>query len=214
MLGTLKTFCTRRISDYDARRSRAIPYVELHERHIRNLRVVLDRKALLETLPKQSVAAEIGVDHGDFSAQILAHAAPRHLHLIDSWGSARYHEGLVNHVQQRFQPEIAAGQVRINRGISTEVLETFDDHTFDWVYVDTNHSYQTTAAELELCRRKVKPHGVIAGHDYVTGNWRGWVRYGVVEAVNEFCVRHDWEIIHLTHETHRHLSFALRPIAP
>jgi hypothetical protein len=46
----------------------------------------------------------------------------------------------------------------------------------------------------------------------VTGNWNGGVRYGVVEAANEFCVRHDWEFIFLTAETHRHLSFAIRQI--
>jgi hypothetical protein len=34
----------------------------------------------------------------------------------------------------------------------------------------------------------------------------------VVEAVHEFCVKHDWELILLTHETDRFLSFAIHEI--
>jgi predicted O-methyltransferase YrrM len=102
--------------------------------------------------------------------------------------------------------------VHIDLGRSTDVLQRYPDGTFDWVYIDTDHGYSVTAEELELCRLKVKPGGIIAGHDYVTGNWDGGVRYGVVEAVHEFCVRYEWELILLTHETDRHLSFAIRAI--
>ena len=44
----------------------------------------------------------------------------------------------------------------------------------------------------------------------VTGNRVDDVRYGVVEAVNEFCVKRGWEFICLTCDSRRHLSFALR----
>jgi predicted O-methyltransferase YrrM len=115
-------------------------------------------------------------------------------------------------VEGRFREEIAAGKVVIDLGLSTDALPKFPDATFDWVYIDTDHGYPITAAELEIARTKVKPGGIIAGHDYVTGNWDGGIRYGVVEAVHEFCVKHDWELILLTHETDRHLSFAIRRI--
>lgn len=192
--------------------SRSIPRVELGAEHLRHTVVVPDRAALLERLPKGGVVAEIGVDHGDFSERILAINRPAELHLIDMWATKRYHQGLRLHVEQRFSREIAAGVVRIHRGRSIDRLAGFTDATFDWVYIDTDHSYTTTAAELELARIKVKPGGIIAGHDFVTGNWDGGVRYGVVEAVHEFCVRHRWEVILLTHETDRHLSFAIQAI--
>jgi hypothetical protein len=60
----------------------------------------------------------------------------------------------------------------------------------------------------------VKDGGIIAGHDYTRyGGKYGMERYGVVEAVNAFCLKYDWEMIYLTHECHRHLSYALRKIS-
>lgn len=156
--------------------------------------------------------AEAGVDHGDFSSRILEITRPDRLHLIDAWHSKRYHGGLERIVRERFAKEIAEGRVQLHRGLSTEVLSNFPGGYFDWIYIDTDHSYATTRKELEIARHKLKSGGIIAGHDFVTGNWNGGFRYGVVEAVHEFCLKHDWELIALTHETDRHLSFAIRAI--
>lgn len=192
------------------KQSRAIPKVELGQRHIARLRVVLDRDSFLRELPHGGVVAEVGVDRGDLSERILSITKPDQLYLVDIWGTKRYHAGLRARVEQRFAAPIAEGRVRIEQGSSLEVLHGFPNGTFDWIYIDTDHTYALTAAELRLARTKVKHGGIIAGHDFVTGNWDDGVRYGVVEAVHEFCVEHDWEIILLTHETDRHLSFALR----
>lgn len=192
--------------------SRSIPLVELEQKHIANLRIVLNREAFLEAMPKGGIVAEAGVDHGDFSARILSITRPKKLHLIDVWSSKRYHDGLQKHVRDRFATQITAGQVQIDLGLSTEVLPGYPDGYFDWIYIDTDHGYRVTADELELSRNKVRRGGIIAGHDYITSNFNGGVRYGVVEAVHEFCVRHDWELILLTHETDRHLSFAIREL--
>ena len=81
------------------------------------------------------------------------------------------------------------------------------------MYVDTSHSYKTTFEELERYSKKVKKGGYIAGHDYVIGNWDGLVRYGVIEAVYEFCVKHNWEIAFLTSELNDSPSFAIRRIS-
>ena len=152
------------------------------------------------------------MDEGDFSQRILSLAQPSRLHLVDPWESPRYGEHKARAVRERFAGAIAAGRVALHRGRSTEVLATLPDASFDWIYIDTDHTRTTTAAELRLGRRKLKPGGILAGHDYVTGSWDGGVRYGVVEAVHEFCVREDWELLYLTAETHRHLSFAIREI--
>jgi len=59
----------------------------------------------------------------------------------------------------------------------------------------------------------IKSGGIIAGHDYTIGNWVDGYRYGVIEAVNEFCVNDDWEMIFLTAETDQYRSFAIRKIS-
>lgn len=191
--------------------SAALPSLELRAEHLAHLHVVPDRRAFVERLPKGACVAELGVADGDFSELILTIAQPRRLHLIDAWDHARFQRGQAR-VRERFASAIAAGQVAIDVGISYEALERFPDAHFDWIYIDTDHTYRTTQRELRVCAQKLKPSGLIAGHDYVTGNWNSGMRYGVVEAVHEFCVEAGWELILLTHETDRHLSFALRRI--
>src|SRR5690242_21742886 len=107
----------------------------------------------------------------------------------------------MKYVENKFENEIRDKVVEINLGLSTDVGETFKDHYFDWVYIDTSHSYAVTKAELELYSKKVKlGNGIIAGHDFAIGNWVRGIRYGVIEAVYEFCVKNNWELIYLTME--------------
>lgn len=189
-----------------------LPRTPLLQKHIANLRILLDRNALLDALPKDAVVAELGVDQGVFTEQILSRATPRKLHLIDSWASERFHTGLKSAIEEKFRDRIAQGSLQIHRGLSTELLPTFAEGYFDWVYIDTDHKYGTTRDELKLAAGKVKPGGLIAGHDYTPGNWVGGLRYGVIEAVREFCVAQGWEFIYQTCEGHGFHSFALRKL--
>lgn len=191
---------------------RRIPRVALQPKHIERCRLLLDRQQLLEQLPTGGVCAEIGVDQGDFTARILATCRPKRLHLVDLWGSRRYSQTKCDQVRQKFSTQVADGTVVIHRKSSLEAAGGFDDAMFDWVYLDTTHAYQLTAAELQAYARKIKPGGYLAGHDYVMGNWSKVLRYGVVEAVHEFCVNQDWELAYLTAEPTENQSFALRRV--
>ena len=186
--------------------------VKLQQKNIKDLKVVLNRENLLKLLPKNGIITELGVDKGDFSAKIISFTQPKKLYLIDTWDSERYHNNKINYVTKRFQKEIDAGIVTTIRGTSKNELKKFENEYFDWVYIDTSHSYKQTVKELELCRMKVKDGGIIAGHDYCRGNINIALAYGVVQAVNQFCVKNNWEFIYLTHETERNLSFAIKKI--
>ncbi|NIL95924.1 MAG: hypothetical protein GTO62_01975, partial [Planctomycetales bacterium] len=71
---------------------------------------------------------------------------------------------------------------------------------FDWVYIDANHTYEGVLADLEASLPKVRPGGLICGHDYTdTPAWQA-ANFGVVQAVHEFCGRHQWQIICITQE--------------
>jgi len=159
------------------------------------------RNFVLELLAKDAVCAEIGVHTGEFSRRILRATKPREVHLVDPWkheagdvyrralygGGARggqvemdeRHDAVV----ARFRSEIRRGRVIVHRGYSTDVLSRFTDASFDWVYIDGNHTYEYVKADLELCFRKVKRGGYVAGDDYTEA---GWWRDGVVRAVDEF----------------------------
>jgi|SRR6186713_1306435 len=188
------------------------PHISFDTIHVQNLVSVKDRTHLLKYMPQNAIVAEIGVNEGDFSEQILSICSPGKLYLIDVWASKRYHSGLFEKVKNRFASQLEKGQIEIIRDLSFGAIASCPDNSFDWVYLDTDHTYATTQRELELLRPKMKNAGIIAGHDYIIGNWNAGHRYGVIEAVREFCIRYNWEMIYLTHELDIPPSFAIREI--
>lgn len=193
-------------------REKQIPKVPLSEKNVQNCELLLNRAVMLGKLKKNSVIAEIGVDQGKFSKQIFETNEPEKLHLIDIWGTDRFHDGKFQNVQSHFSEEIDSGQVQIHKKLSTDAAGDFEDDYFDWIYIDTDHSYETTRDELLKYAPKVKQDGIIAGHDYMMGNWITTYRYGVIEAVHEFCVKYNWELLYLTAEPTENKSFAIRRI--
>jgi len=185
-----------------------MPAARLGLMHTENCRVLPNRGELLYRIANGGVAAEIGAAFGDFTAQILERNKPKQLHLVDSWESDRYRAGMEG-IQTKFAKEIKADKLKLHQGLSIEKLPQFEDDFFDWVYIDTNHSYGTTWKELQICDKKVKKDGRIAGHDFCTGNVIEPVPYGVVEAVTKFCADYGWQYEFLTVEHHGHFSFCL-----
>ena len=181
----------------------------LEPKHLEGALLLPAREDWVARLPKEGVGAEIGVAFGDFTKQLEAVSSK--LHLVDSWASKRYEAGL-RKVEEMFAQRIAAGEIQIHRGISVEAMTQIPDGSLDWIYIDTNHEYETTKAELLLGETKVKPGGIIAGHDFSRGNPYTGGPYGVIAAVNEFCVERDWKFEYLTMEPTMPRSFSLKKI--
>jgi hypothetical protein len=178
---------------------------ELSDRSLTTTRLLASRIELLKALPASGVVGELGVFKGDFSARILEICCPSELHLVDSWTD----DVLFKTVIGRFQGE---PRVHLHRGLSWEVPKQFPDAYFDWVYIDAAHDYESVRKDLAAVHSKVKSGGFITGHDYT--RWAvtpsGVVRYGVVEAVNEFINETGYALAYLTNQSNRHLSFAIR----
>lgn len=175
----------------------------------------LSRETLLPFLPPDAVVAEIGTAKGNFAAALLNKAKPRRLHLIDPWekqdradyarddnnvddaeGEARYRA-----VLDRFAAPIAAGQVAVHRAYSPAVAAQFADGYFDYVYVDGVHSEDGALADLRAFDRKVKPGGLILGHDYNALPEYREMGFGVVEAVHRFVKETGYEFTLLTYDS-------------
>ena len=192
--------------------SESMPRYSLRPEMLEHARLLVNRDELLKLLPKHGIVAELGVDEGHFSEHILSITEPQKLHLVDIWADGRYNKSKQKAVTQKFANEINSGKVQIDIGLSTEAVHRIPDNYFDWIYIDTNHTYQTTIQELEAYQSKMKPEGIIAGHDFIIGNWNGIFKYGVIEAVYEFCTKYNWEFLYLTMEIDNHPSFAIRKI--
>lgn len=65
--------------------------------------------------------------------------------------------------------------VRLMVDLSEAAAAKFDDHTLDWIFLDANHSYESVVADIFAWAPKLKPGGLMSGHDF------GF--YGVSEAV-------------------------------
>jgi predicted O-methyltransferase YrrM len=175
----------------------------LGSQHVRDCRVFEDRVALLAIVPPGAVCAEIGILHGDFSKEILEKARPKRLHLIDQ---ARRQ---VATATARFADEIAAGVVEVHLGDSVATLDALPRGSLDWVYIDGNHSHYGAARDLEAARRVVRLDGLILLNDY-TFLGQEMHPYGVIQAVNEFCLEHDYEFVGFALQVRGQHDVALR----
>jgi len=192
------------VNDYEQLHKEKIPSINIEIQHLKNTILLPNREELLKKMSSKSIIAEVGVDEGDFSQKIINIIKPSKLYLIDLWDSERYNNDKYKKVISRFNNLIECGQIEFRRGDSANELNKFPDNFFDMVYIDTVHDYKTTYSELLICKEKVKKEGLIAGHDYNIGNWRKRFKYGVIEAVHEFMVKYNYELIYLTNETHQH----------
>ena len=179
----------------------------LPQKLLSDCRVLSRRNDLLSAIPKGGIVAELGVADGDFSADILALNEPATLHLVDTWDSAQYSSGL-KRVKSRFAPQIEAGSVVIHHGRSIDVLRSFPDKFFDWIYIDTTHLYADTIQELRLSARVINNGGFITGHDFRAGE-----PYGVIQAVFEFCLECQWQFKLITLDGDGHFSFCLSAVS-
>jgi len=69
--------------------------------------------------------------------------------------------------------------VRAIKGTSSDVSKQYEPHSLDFVFIDAAHDYDNVLNDILSWFGKVKPGGVIAGHDYDTSS-------GVKKAVLDF----------------------------
>ena len=150
------------------------------------IEIVYGRTFLLEMMPRHSVCAEIGVQQGIFSQEILTVVKPERLHLIDPWEFEPDNHDLV---QTKFRQPTLSGQVHIHRGRSQEVCKEFPDSYFDWIYVDGSHNYTSVRRDLDLYYPKVKKYGFITGDDYRLVKKRKGLRDAVAEITEKYAMR-------------------------
>lgn len=76
--------------------------------------------------------------------------------------------------------------IRFMRLTSAKASRIFDDDYFDVAFIDADHSFDSIKDDIRMWLPKVKPGGMICGHDYHP-------HYdGVIKAVEEARVRHAW----------------------
>jgi len=157
----------------------------LNSEHVSGAQLFASRQDYIASLPNGAICAEVGVQHGNFSAYILETAKPDKLHLIDRSLSQF-------NVKERF-----AGQPNVvfHEGQSADILRSFPDAYFDWVYIDAGHRYKAVRADATIAARKTKPSGLLIFNDYIIWSHLEGFEYGVVRTVNEMCTNERWQMV-------------------
>lgn len=122
---------------------------------------------------KFKVGAEIGVESGEYSQTLLIANPDLYLFSIDPW---KAHRAYRDHTRQSkfdrfYQNTVLAlrefgERSVIMRRYSKEALEMIDDNSLDFVYIDANHKFVEVAFDIHHWLKKVKPGGIVSGHDY------------------------------------------------
>jgi Methyltransferase domain len=152
--------------------------------------------ALLNARGLHGRGAEIGVKLGVYSDELLSHWRGEQLVSIDPWLSADPDEYVdrSNVSQDEFEHYYEETRQRLRdhgsrssiwRMTSLEAAAKVPDQSFDFVYIDARHDYESVKEDLEAWCGKVRPGGVLAGHDYVDGDLPQGEFY-VKSAVDEF----------------------------
>lgn len=137
------------------------------------------REDLVCLLPRGARVAEIGVDTGGFSQHILSASEPAELHLVDI--------DFTN-----IDPAVLDDpRVTAHRDYSHEALARFADASFDWIYIDADHSYEGCARDAVAAAPKVKPGGFLVFNDFAHLDTKLGV-YGVHRAVTKFARDYRW----------------------
>jgi len=179
------------------------------------------REDLISTFKPQGTGCELGVHRGFFSESLLKFTNPKTLYLVDPWpGGAEILNHAIDLSSNRKLDSIEGEEcyrevlkkfgtninIKIERKYSEVFLNSLPDHSLDWIYIDSTHTYNSTKKELQLAEKKVKPDGIIAGHDYC------YMFKGVLRAVDEFAKEHDWKLSGVTTKEKINPSFLLRKI--
>jgi len=148
---------------------------------------------LIQQYADNGVGAEIGVYRGETSRHILTTTKTQMLYMVDQylrnydktqWMYSKQGDPKANPDSdyenvKTFCSNQFSGRFTLLKKSSRDAAEELDV-SLDFIFIDADHSYKHVLEDLHLWVPKVKPGGLIMGHD-----WRGKFP-GVITAVIEY----------------------------
>ncbi|WP_370574771.1 class I SAM-dependent methyltransferase [Methanomethylovorans sp.] len=127
---------------------------------------------------------EIGTRKGDFS-KVLCESIPNlQLTCVDPWTAFRKvtQEQQDDYYKKAYEA-LAPFNVRLLKMTSMRAVETYEDNSIDFAFVDGSHDFDDAMMDIILWSRKVRVGGIMAVHDYS-------MFPDVVRAVNAYVASH------------------------
>lgn len=148
-------------------------------------------------------AVEVGTDRGLFAEQFLDRWKGEILICVDTWqpyGEMPYDRlpdlMMAGMLLARFRD-----RVKIARGESVDLAKPIGGHYRPgFVYIDSDHSYESVKADIRAWWPYLTPGGILAGHDYMHEH------EGVIRAVDEFAASQCLDL-HVTDDLNEYRSW-------
>jgi hypothetical protein len=132
--------------------------------------------------------AEVGVRWGDYS-KILCDSIPGlKLFCIDPYipyGGRHYTQEKMDIIYRHAQKLLAGYDVTFIKKTSVQAAMEIPDNSIDFVYIDGLHEFDYAMLDTIYWTPKVRPGGIVAGHDYVES-----YSCGVVNAIRAYTYAH------------------------
>jgi predicted O-methyltransferase YrrM len=147
---------------------------------------------LLDATPEGGVFVELGCYKGKSTAFIGVeiHKRKRDINFfaIDSFQGAtnstdakeiKAYEG-ISEIEESYTYNVSliGNKIKTIVSLTDKAAKYFNDEEIDVIFIDAGHSYEAVKADIEAWLPKMKPNGIMAGHDY-----KAWE--GVNKAVTE-----------------------------
>lgn len=129
---------------------------------------------------KFTVGAEIGVLRGTTFKRLLESNPELTLYGIDIWAEDKVvrFDGTTNEqllklpkndilieLEQWVEDSPYKDRAKLIRSFSHSCLDDFEDGSLDFVFIDASHQYEDVRRDTVLWSKKVKPRGIVSGHD-------------------------------------------------
>jgi len=145
---------------------------------------------LINSLPSELTMAEIGCYIGDSTKFFMESGKVKICYAIDIWNDdlkifetlfGKEHDfTLVEHTFDKNLDGFNIVKLKMTLQEAANQLPALD-----FVYIDANHEYEYVIEDIKTAVKKLKPTGIISGHDYHPAT------PGVIKAVNEIFGKPD-----------------------
>jgi predicted O-methyltransferase YrrM len=121
------------------------------------------------------IGAEIGVGGGIYSEMICQEVPGVKLYCVDWWEPYAGYRDIKDpeHLETDYknaQVRLRSYNTQIIKAYSGDAAKQFYDGSLDFVYIDANHDSPYIDEDIREWSKKVRPGGIVSGHDYMEGH--------------------------------------------
>ena len=131
----------------------------------------VNRTIMAQTLGELNfkVGAEVGVAQGHHAKVLCENNPGVRLYMVDVWdhydGYREYRDRIHKYHIEALERTAPFDAIPIKK-FSMDAVKEFEDNSLDFVYIDGAHDFKNVAMDICEWSKKVRPGGIVFGHDY------------------------------------------------